>query len=401
MNHNFRRISPPHKQKGAVTLFITALIVLAMTIGSFSMVRTSNMESRMNQNDQRARQALQAAQAGVDYVVAGLASPTINRDFLCSNQTLASYGFLLSYTGPDANGAIDFDPISQKAECESLPFAVLTQTPVWSRGFSDDRESSRTILSTIDLTSAWNFNASREPVASGGGGGAIIARGNVTLGGTSQANTCLTFAQCVDAGVDGNQAKIFNAPSDTVITAGGSIDLSNRASALIGNAPNTVVTDSSISASAMSNDVFFETFVSDGESKTDFKAGSTQSLDDVDLSVNTNIWHEGDLTLNAKEIGTPQQPVTLVVTGKLTISGNSKIWGTVYVTDAEFSAGNNKIMGQLISEGNVNMTGTAAVYAYDGFKGGGQGSGTNFEQSSYQTQRTSSTRIGSWREIVN
>ena len=64
--------APRGRQRGAVTLVITMLILVAVALGMYSMVGTTSIESRMTANDKRGRQAMQAAQAGIDYLLAGL-----------------------------------------------------------------------------------------------------------------------------------------------------------------------------------------------------------------------------------------------------------------------------------------------------------------------------------------
>ncbi|AGA32237.1 hypothetical protein TVNIR_0535 [Thioalkalivibrio nitratireducens DSM 14787] len=116
-------------------------------------------------------------------------------------------------------------------------------------------------------------------------------------------------------------------------------------------------------------DVFFESIF--GVDKESFKAGSAQypkknpdgTLDYSlpDHNVDQVIWWDGDLTLEGGDVlGDEEKPVTIAVTGNLDMTGNSVLWGVVYVAGST-GVGNSKIVGALASESDIDLTGTAAV----------------------------------------
>jgi len=159
---------------------------------------------------------------------------------------------------------------------------------------------------------------------------------------------------------------------------------------------------------AMSNDDLFSQYAGGGLTKDQFKnSDNTYTYDPSGQghglpSTNLNqIWVDGDLTLRNGTIGSPDKPVIIVVDGDLNLAGNVIIWGVVYATNADFSAGTNKIMGSLVTENNVEMKGNAAVYYNPDLRPAPDSFDPDAAQAGYSEARTGSVRIGSWREIVN
>ena len=401
---NRHPITSNHKQKGAVVLVITFLIMLAMTIGSFAMVQSTSLESRMSANDQRSRQAMQAAQAGIDFVLDNLAVVEVDRDFLCSPAEHAVFGFQLNFTGPEPdpvntnNMILIFDNAVQQAACENLPFEIITKTSIWSRGYSDDFESVRTLVSTIDMTTPWEFNYTTKTISAGGSPAPVVAKGNVHFQGTPEAALCETMQDCIALATPGNQTGTIDG---TLVLAGGSVTAQ-------GSVPMGEENYDSNNASlnTMSNDDLFSQFAGSGLTKDQFKNSANTLIYEPskkDLpSTNLNqIWVDGDLTLRNGTIGSPDKPVIIVVNGDLNLAGNVIIWGVVYSENADFSAGTNKIMGSLITENNVEMKGNAAVYYNPDLRPEPESFDPDAAQAGYSEARIGSVRIGSWREIVN
>jgi hypothetical protein len=393
-------IKSRRQQTGAVTLIVTLLIVVAITIGSFAMVHTSTMESRMTANDHRSREALQAAQSGIDYVLAALAAVEIDRDFLCSSTTLSTHRFQLNFTGPDpASGQLDF--ANQEPACQSMPFELVTKLSVWSRGYSLDGESMRTLVSTIDLTTPWEFNLTTKFIEGDGSGTApVVARGNVHFQGTPEVARCATMDSCEDLARPGNQTGVHEG---TLVMAGGTVTAQ-------GNVPmgSEHYDQNNADLAAMSGDQLFSDFASGGLSKEQFRTSEfthqyTPSQGNNQITTNKNqIWVDGDISLRNGTIGSPDKPVILVVNGDLTLAGNVIIWGVVYAASAEFSAGTNKIMGSLITEGSVDMKGNAAVYYNPDLRPAPEsGVDPDAALAGYSAAREASVRVGSWREVVN
>ncbi len=79
------------------------------------------------------------------------------------------------------------------------------------------------------------------------------------------------------------------------------------------------------------------------------------------------LWLQGDLVLDsAGAIGSPSDPVLLVVTGNFSATGaSSRIYGLVYVQSGDWvNAGSAEVHGAVIAEGNLTGTGSP-VLVYD------------------------------------
>ena len=397
---------------------MTLLIMVAITVGSFAMLNTSTIESRMTANDRRSKEALQAAQAGVDFVLANLALPTIDLAVLCQPR-VPNQGeepppsppyFELNFSGPDASGVLEFGE-QEEAVCKSMPFSLLTKISVWSRGYSNDGESVRTVLSTIDLTTPWEWNYRTRTAGGGGGTAPLVARGDVHLQGTPEVSLCETMEQCKDLARPGNQDGLIEG---TLIMAGGQITEQGNVPMGEGNYDAGNATLAGFDPA--DPDPLFSQFVSGGLSMDAFKLHSgtheftppssggngnnDNAVSTALTATNKNqIWVNGDLTLRNGTIGSPEKPVILAVSGSLNLAGNVTIWGVVYATTAEFSAGTNTVMGSLVTNGNVNMKGTASIHYNADLRPVPDEYDPDDAAAGYESARTSSVRLGSWREV--
>lgn len=381
--------SSARRQRGAVTLVITLLILVAVALGIYAQVGTTSMEARMAANDKRARQAMQNAQAGIDYLLAGLQGGTLDRTYLCADAatTKAAHGFTLDFGG---------------TACSDLPFEIITKLDrVRSWGYSADGEAVRVIESTIDLTSSWNWGASAASLPGGGGNAAIVLKGSAQVGGNADAANCnLTGGAakdlCTTIGTsNGNQPGIVDG---IVVRAGDSISTQGKAATQLDG--HTTANDAALKA--MSTDQLFQDYASGGMSKDEFKTKAynyNAASGQTNYGSNQLIYVSGNMELKGNTtIGTPSKPVILFVDGNLTIKGTADIWGVVYVKSADFSVGNTKILGGLVSEGNVDMTGTAAVYHNPGLRP----DASTVDPATLlanQTGKVSTIRVGSWREL--
>jgi hypothetical protein len=381
------------RQKGALTLVITLIVLLAMSIGSYALINTTTLESRMTSNDVKGRQAMQAAQSGIDFLIAGLSTVSPDREYLCNEDTYGKYRFRLEFGSGE--------------DCDEVPFEIVTRLDkVRSIGYSEDGQSVRIIESTIDLTTPWNFGAPAGVAPGGPGAGPIVSAKNVFFQGTPEAALCdlggTGGTQCTDLARSGNQSGIIEG---TLVRAGGTISSG-------GNIPmgseNLVQNDTSISS--LTADQLFSAYAGAGLTREQFKDATTTyklsstggKLDPdqitTDARTSQNIYVDGGLTLRNGVLGSPERPVVLYVNGDLNLAGNVIIWGVVYATNADFSTGTNKIMGSLVSENNVSMNGNAAVY-YNANLRPDPASVDPDTLVATGSEKLTSVRIGSWREL--
>lgn len=107
--------SLPKYQQGAATLLVVLVLSLIMTVVSLSVAQTGIMEQKMTGNDLRAREAREAAEAGLEYGIAWSKKNGIPNTVTCTSSSLStgcpttlttvtgsttgeSYRYLLTYT---------------------------------------------------------------------------------------------------------------------------------------------------------------------------------------------------------------------------------------------------------------------------------------------------------------
>ena len=168
-------------------------------------------------------------------------------------------------------------------------------------------------------------------------------------------------------------ADITNMESDSTIWTGGTITINGSAQTTTlsgGSDKNNINADVSSDDSALStasNDQFFANVF--GTTKTNIKKlANVTSASNLDGLTNVLIWidNPGQTTnINGSTtIGSPTEPVILIVNGSLKIMGNATIYGFVYVVDELIGRGTADIYGGVGVEQNIDAAGTFGV-TYD------------------------------------
>ncbi len=338
----------PHAQRGVATLGIALILLLAITLVTFSSARVSVVEQRIAANDYRAKQALHAAQAALERAVysSNIITPALST----------------TYTNVLPGSTATTPPCTAAGICYSYVYtSVLGGTPVntvllrvTATGYSDDGSASKTVTQYVKKFS---------PLPN-------IPNTPIKTGGSYDSNS--------------NAINIVNNITSSAIEAQGTIDTQGKTITSVdgvagaGLVPNTTTTgvtgvvDTEPEREAFFNGVF-------GTSKTEVKNLSQQ----VDCSRSSScpalaniggkppapfLWVTGNIQLTSMTIGTPTNPVVLVVNGTLDLRGGTIIYGFVYVTGnvadddpATVVGGNANITGSLVSEGDLNFRGTADV----------------------------------------
>ncbi|EIC29149.1 MULTISPECIES: pilus assembly PilX family protein [Methylomicrobium] len=84
----FPNRNPKARQRGAVTLIVALMLAIVMAVVSVTTARTGLMEQKITGNDLRAREAQEAAEAGLEYGVAWAQKNTIPNAVTCSSGSL-------------------------------------------------------------------------------------------------------------------------------------------------------------------------------------------------------------------------------------------------------------------------------------------------------------------------
>ncbi len=338
-------------QKGTATIIV--VIVLTAVISTITLYSAESVQNsqRVTANTLREKQAFEAAESGLEYGIShikengtsimvdsdldGYIDPYSNSDTTNVNQANGTqYSF--SYANPTLN---DFD--------------VITLS---STGVCDDGSVQRTIVQDLlKLTHLVN-----SPPAG------FIARGNVTMSGNMSITNTET-GHTIWAG--GNVALQGSASTTGSPTTQGISTGSDK------HAINSDITMNDASLSSLSNDEFFQNFFGMSKSQARDSANILYSDDsNVNYSdllngvVGKTIWLDhsagGEASFSGNAvIGSPSQPVVLIVDGNFKANGTTVIYGAIYVAQDWNNSGGGTldIYGAIIVEGAFSGTGTPNV----------------------------------------
>lgn len=371
----------PRTQRGAATLVTSLILLLAITLMTFSSARVVVVEQRIAANDYRAKQALHASQAALERAVynSNLAAPSLGT---------VNTGVLPGSTSITA-------PCTVAGICYRYVYAsVLTPVntallSITATGWSDDGSATKTVVQYIKKYSLPSFTAPNGPVQSGSNysstsnaieitnsetGTVIEAFGTLDTGGKEVAYITLDDGTTVPATVENGGL----APNASTTGVEGTVDSTAEGEAYfqsifgaskyeIRNLSLPVACSGPCNSSLVNNGVV--------------KSGN--NITSYGTPISPYIWVTGDTTINADTvIGSPTNPVVLIVDGGLTINGGATIHGFIYSTGSTTNpdtvlSGTANIVGAVASEGNLNSAGNLTI-DFSSFDNSGGGSGPEF-----------------------
>jgi len=349
-------------QSGAATLFVTLMMLFSLTMIAVFTARTNVTEIQVTANEYRTKQALEAAQAGLEQgqveimelqttnvngllqlhqldgnnnAALGFMDLNASANFFRVNGTPSALNnnasYTLTYENVDRDGGL-FDPARDNY--------LIRVTAV---GVSDDGSARRQIQQLMLLV-PWLANAP---------------------------DAALTAKELVDIG--GNVA-VTNMITNLAVRAGGTYSSSGSASTETSNGSNQAgdVIQNDAALAGMTPDEFFFSFF--GQTKSDIKSQATQVAcdncnSDLDGLTGQMIWVNPATPGSTPQvnsntvIGSATQPVVLIIEGGTNgfkLNGTADIYGIVYVIgDWDNSGGGNaNITGAAVSEGEFHSTGT-------------------------------------------
>jgi Tfp pilus assembly protein PilX len=337
MTNSYRK-----KPAGAATFLITTILLMSAILITVFGTQYGMLQQKVSANTNVALQSFEAAEAGLDFGInylqqnstAILASPTGGyiqpySNSSTSNVTLANGSkFTVTYTNPTAN---DYSLIL-----------------VSSTGTSSDGTATRTVKELAKFGSVL-FT----PPAS-----SVVAKGNVNITGSSQIN---------------------NTQGPKTIVYGGSVTLNGsvqtQAQGGVSSSPGHLQSDVQQNVSTLTNisiPDFFASYFGASMATVKNSANYTFSgLNNYSSSVNGKagviIWIDqpsGTANISGSAaIGTPAQPVLLIVNGNLNISGSADIYGLVVVlgTTTTTITGSTDITGALIASDALSFSGSSSI----------------------------------------
>jgi hypothetical protein len=352
-----RNMNPSHWQRGAASLVVALVILVAITLVTFGVANTMLMEERIAGNDVRGKQAFQAAQTGLDRVIAHLDAG--NRPETLDLTTRVSLVDGTSY---------------ELLELDVLDYVMgLTGLRVMARGYSADETAVRTLtlerLPTIPVPafSVQNPLTALGVVNVSGNASVVNPEGNFTVWSASPVHIDSSAAADTWVATPGAPPPAYPAVEYNCISGNSVSDTycTKSSSASIGKGPDIIEVDPSL---AFPGDQLFERLFSvprDAfrETAVTMHVDPTEASDITALKSarNETIWIEGDLDLDSGTIGSPEAPVVLVVNGDLKMEGNTVVFGLIYVTGDWDGAGGYDVHGAVVLEGQVTGLGQGRI----------------------------------------
>lgn len=337
-----------HNIRGAAILIMTVILLVVSSLIIIFAANFSVLQGKSINNVAQNNQALAAADAGIEFGIVYLnknattilASPVSGfiapySDSNTTNVTLANNSkFSVVYTNPVAG---------------NYNLILITSTGVSSSG-----DSTRVVSQQVQFGSLL-VSPSSSP---------LVTQGNVTLSGNSN---------------------ITNTHSNSTITSGGTVTISGSSTTTVsggtGSSAGAIGSDvqsNNTSVGNMSQSDYFSTYF--GNTSNGVKASmahvysnttSTNYSSTLSGMTGTSIWIDqtsGTASINGSTtIGSPSNPVLLIVNGNFSLSGNVTIYGYIFVfgtNTIESIAGNVTISGAISAVGNLTMSGSS-VLTYD------------------------------------
>lgn len=372
-------------QKGAVTLLISMMLLIAATLLVLYATQPIIGEQRISANEVRSKKAFQAAQGGIDIAIEKINAATPATFDVATITTNINSAWTPSDSSSYRVRFCNASPFPSGLRCASLASNGLVDNatptcgtpdsklnPAWmvSCGWSDDSSARKRIVTYIEMTNPIPGSVNN-PMTSGG---SSTFSGNSTVVNYFN-NTTVWAGGSLNTGTTGRTVirrpgVTNNLTSDQVATQvgnGNSVCNVNQAPDLICTTtagtlgPDVIMNDSSLSQ--LTSDQFFENFL--GMTPAVYK--STMP-DEIVPGANAGsvttggkvYWVDGNGSIN-QNIGSKADPVVLVVDGDLSISGNATIFGFVFVKGNLTTEGGPLIRGAVFVTGSVTSSGTLNI----------------------------------------
>lgn len=379
------------RQNGFITMAVSLGILMLSTLVVFNVASTILLEQRVVSNDSRAKQAFEAAEAGINAALTYLKQDP-DRD----GNLIIDPIFDTNNDGIGDSNSADIGSGSVTVTTVDLSGGDLTPISITSQGFSDDFSATRTISYTlVNINPLPNSPQNPMTTRSGAiisgsakvynpeGHSTIWSGSNVDLGSNNATTT-----QIPDMGSPG-----YPACMDVSMTCA-LISSSNRTALGV----DVIENDSSLAA--LTPDELFRNYF--GMSPSAYRA-SMVTVDtipanlgtDVHLATHEVVWIEGNTNFNSVTVGCTvhvpgnnqctaanTKPSIVIVNGDASFQGTPKIYGILYITGNVSLTGNTTVYGAMVvggdmassAGGNFDIWYSSAVLAGTRFAGATTGS---------------------------
>lgn len=360
-------------QRGIITLGVSLTILLLSTLVVFNVSKAVLMEQKISNNEIRAKQAFEAAEAGVSTAM----------KYLQDDPDADSNGVLDSMFDTNGDGVGDTNTAtigtgSVTVTVTDTSGGAMTSFLISSVGTSDDLSARRTITQRV-VTINPLPNAPQNPLVTKG---AVVMTGSANVR-NPEGQSTIWSGSSIDLG--SNNSTSTQVPDQTAATYPACMDTPLSCS-MVDSSNRTVkgvdVIENDSSLAALTGAEFFRNFF--GMDMATYKA-SMATIDTtaasagtaVDLATQEVIWVTGNTTLNGSTVGCTQsvtgnnvcpaasiKPSILVIDGNLELQGTPQFYGIVYVTGNLTARGNATIYGSIVVAGTTatNNGGSLDVY---------------------------------------
>lgn len=303
------------RERGAATLLLAVIMLSVSTLmivfaANFGILSTKSVNNMVGQ-----AQAIQAANAGMEY---GIVYLQTNKSTITANPIA---GFI-------AYGPSD----------SSITNVTLANSSKYSITYSNPIANNYNVI-TIRATGTNSDNtatASMEQKVSAGAPSlkaAITTQGNLVTSG----NVTITGAYGVQAGGS--------------VTQSGNVHISS-------------VTQNDTTLKNMSSSALFSSIFGVTQAQMQTQSNYYSSSTGINYnSLTGKNWINSSVTIAGNyTIGTPSNPVLLIINGNFTAAGTITINGLVYVTGMTTMSGNATFNGGVVSQGAVTISGSVGAY---------------------------------------
>lgn len=333
------------KQQGAATLIITIIALFTITLivlfaGNFGVMQQKTTTNLYNSN-----QAYEAAEAGLEFAIPYLQK---NQSTILANK---SGGYLSPPYSDSSTTNVTLANGSQYSIVYSNPTANnYNLIKITVTGTSAGGAATRTISQLVQ----YGGNLNTVPTST------LVSQGTVNLSG----NTSIVNKETNSTIVSGTGVTLSGASATTTSTGGSNKD----------NMGGDITQNNSALNTTTPSDLFANYF---GVSSTVFKNNVTNyysNSSDTNYSSTFNgmtgniIWIDqtgGNAVINGNvTIGSPTNPVILIVNGNLYLSGTPTIYGLIYEMGGATQTdvlGNVALNGGLITSGTLNVSGSTTI----------------------------------------
>lgn len=364
----------PHRseaQSGVAALGVTIVLLLVVSLMTLYANRAIWLEQRTSSNQFRSKEALEAAEAGLERMLSVLGVRTSGTaaaelyDYLTKDSASGAYNLvspavpLVGSPGTNRMFSVQLDLISGDT-------APQKQFQITSTGGSDC--SNVADIGTCQSRAIARIKVRLTGLVAKPPDSGLVVKNDTNLSGSSCVVNNTNSGKAIRTGSGsinvtgggggGTSAKGCTGSNTTIL------DGTQNAGACSGTNPNTSCTDPSITPYT-SGDDFFKSFFD--ATKSEMQSVATTTLTDTEPTapaygelIWVNVTQNGPI-INGGVYGSTTDPTILILNGDSKFSGNVTIYGIVYVIGSLTVQGTLEIEGAVIVENNATISGNAQV----------------------------------------